>query len=216
MYFDGLFFGRLDYNDKANREIKKQMEFLWEGSDDLGKSSDLFTGVLYNGYGPPGGFCFDDTCSDPPIVEDERSEEYNVPAKVAAFVDASNNQAANYKTNHIVMTMGSDFQYQNANKWYKNLDLLIKHVNKRQNKINVFYSTPSCYLLALNKANQNWTTKSDDFFPYASDPHAFWTGYFTSRPAFKFYERQTNSFLQVCKQLQSIAGLSDHESKKTT
>jgi hypothetical protein len=24
-------------------------------------------------------------------------------------------------------------------------------------------------------------TKDDDFFPYASDPHAYWTGYFTSR-----------------------------------
>lgn len=27
------------------------------------------------------------------------------------------------------MTMGSDFQYENANLWYKNLDKLIKHVN---------------------------------------------------------------------------------------
>jgi lysosomal alpha-mannosidase len=28
-----------------------------------------------------------------------------------------------------MMTMGSDFQYENANKWYKNLDKLIKYVN---------------------------------------------------------------------------------------
>ncbi len=27
------------------------------------------------------------------------------------------------------MTMGSDFQYENANEWYKNLDKLIKYVN---------------------------------------------------------------------------------------
>lgn len=27
------------------------------------------------------------------------------------------------------MTMGSDFQYENANLWYKSLDKLIKHVN---------------------------------------------------------------------------------------
>jgi len=28
-----------------------------------------------------------------------------------------------------MMTMGSDFQYSNANMWYKNLDKLIKYVN---------------------------------------------------------------------------------------
>jgi lysosomal alpha-mannosidase len=28
-----------------------------------------------------------------------------------------------------MMTMGSDFQYENANTWFKNLDKLIKYVN---------------------------------------------------------------------------------------
>lgn len=130
-------------------------------------------------------------------------------AKVDAFIDAANNQAKNYATNHIVMTMGSDFQYQNAGMWFKNLDKVIKYVNKRKSNVNVFYSTPSCYLLALNGANKTWSTKSDDFFPYASDPHAFWTGYFTSRPATKFFERRANNYLQTCKQLQSVAGLTD-------
>ena len=40
-------------------------------------------------------------------------------------------QAAHYKTNHIIMTMGSDFEYQNAHHWYKNLDKLIKYTNAR-------------------------------------------------------------------------------------
>ncbi len=39
--------------------------------------------------------------------------------------------------------------------------------------------------------------KTDDFFPYADDAHDFWTGYFTSRPALKLYERLSNSRLQV-------------------
>ena len=36
--FDGLFFGRLDYQDKAKREKTKTMELMWRGSDDLGES----------------------------------------------------------------------------------------------------------------------------------------------------------------------------------
>ncbi len=68
-----------------------------------------------------------------------------------------------------------------------------------------FYSTPSCYLYALNKVDRAWTSKSDDFFPYASHSHAFWTGYFTSRAALKRYERYSNNILQVTKQLNALA-----------
>ena len=30
--FDGLFFGRNDYQDKAHRELTKTMEFLWQST----------------------------------------------------------------------------------------------------------------------------------------------------------------------------------------
>ncbi len=38
------------------------------------------------------------------------------------------------------------------------------------------YSTPSIYLEYLHKADKTWTLKTDDFFPYADKPYAFWTG----------------------------------------
>lgn len=71
--------------------------------------------------------------------------------------------------------------------------------------MNVFYSTPSCYLKALHDANMEWPEKTADFFPYASDAHAFWTGYFTSRPTSKRFEREGNQFLQICKKLSATA-----------
>ena len=39
----------------------------------IGDQGALFTGVNFNGYGPPGGFCFDAMCSDPPIMVTNRS-----------------------------------------------------------------------------------------------------------------------------------------------
>ena len=36
-------------------------------------------------------------------------------------------------------------------------------------------------------------------------PHNYWTGYFTSRPSFKFHERQSNSLLQATKQLNALS-----------
>lgn len=71
--------------------------------------------------------------------------------------------------------------------------------------INVFYSTPSCYLKAVNEANLSFSVKEDDFFPYATDYHAYWTGYYVSRPTSKRFERQGNNFLQIVKQL-SVLG----------
>lgn len=207
MGMDALFFGRLDYADKDKRLKEKSMEMMWQASDSLGKSSWLFTGALFNGYGPPDGFCFDDLCGDEPIMDDPRLHDYNKEQKVKDFIKAAEEQAKHYATNNIIMTMGSDFQYTNARVWFKNLDKLIKYVNEMQaqgSRVNAFYSTPSCYLKALNEADISWPSKTDDFFPYASDPHAYWTGYFTSRPALKGMVRQGNNFLQVCKQLGAL------------
>lgn len=106
------------------------MEMIWRGSRNYEELSQIFTGVLYNGYGPPSGFCYDDYCADPPIQDDPRLYDMNVKERVNTFVDETCEQAQHYKTNHIILTMGSDFQYGNALKWYKNLDKLIRYVNQ--------------------------------------------------------------------------------------
>lgn len=45
--------------------------------------ADLFTGVLFNNYGPPNGFCFDILCDDEPIIDDKHSPDYNVDRRVS-------------------------------------------------------------------------------------------------------------------------------------
>jgi lysosomal alpha-mannosidase len=73
--------------------------------------------------------------------------------------------------------------------------------------VNVFYTTPSCYLYALNKVDRKWTSKTDDFFPYAMYPHKYETGFFTSRPALKRYERYSNNVLQGIRQLNAFSNI---------
>src|SRR5262249_24457291 len=51
MGFDGFFFWRLDYEDHRKRDANKTMELIWQGSDDLGSSSDIFTSAMDMGYG---------------------------------------------------------------------------------------------------------------------------------------------------------------------
>ncbi|KAJ3614411.1 hypothetical protein NHX12_017985 [Muraenolepis orangiensis] len=210
MGYDGFFFGRLDYQDRDHRRINRDQELLWRASESLEPPmADLFTGILPNGYNPPEGFCWDQSCDDPPIMDDPNLEDYNVDDVVKRFTKIAHSQALMYKTNDIIMTMGSDFQYENANLWYKNLDKLIRYVNAQQangSQLNVLYSTPSCYLQELHRANLTWSLKTDDFFPYADDAHNFWTGFYSSRPALKRYERVSNGHLQTCNQLEVLGG----------
>jgi lysosomal alpha-mannosidase len=45
---------------------------------------------------------------------------------VQDFVTFAKRQAAYYTSNNIILTMGGDFNYQDANTWFKNLDKLVK------------------------------------------------------------------------------------------
>ncbi|KAB7502024.1 Lysosomal alpha-mannosidase [Armadillidium nasatum] len=186
MGMDGLFFGRLDYDDKRERWNKKQMEMVWKGSNSLGEESWIFTGALPNGYSPPKGFCFDLLCPDDPIMDDPRLEDYNKEEMVDTFLSRVDEQRKGYAT------------YVNARQ-------------KNGSRVNLVYSTPSCYVDALHNENIKWPTKTDDFFPYSSDPHAFWTGYFTSRPTLKGLIRKCNNLLQAIKQVSAILRLNRGE-----
>lgn len=80
--FDGVLLGRIDYQDKQFRMKTKTPEMVWRSSANLGNSSEIFTGVLFNNYSPPRGFCFDLLCSDEPIIDDKKSPDYNVDKRV--------------------------------------------------------------------------------------------------------------------------------------
>ncbi|XP_022666923.1 lysosomal alpha-mannosidase-like isoform X2 [Varroa destructor] len=209
MGFQGLYLGRIDYQDKSHREATRTMEFNWEASESLPRAR--LTGiVLANNYSPPPGFCFDEFCNDDPIVEDPEAEEYNGPKRAEDFMKWLTDKANFYATNNFLVTMGNDFNYQNAHKWMTNLDALMRSINGKGYQIKglpvrLVYSTPSCYLAVIQ--DQKMVNKTDDFFPYASDPHAYWTGYFTSRPAFKYLDRFSNNWFQATTQLAAMARL---------
>jgi hypothetical protein len=86
----------------------------------LAAISQVLTGAFITGYGPPDGFCYDQSCSDPPIQDDERLEDFNVPYTVDLFVNRSLADAANSATNNVMFLMGSDFNHENSNTWFKN------------------------------------------------------------------------------------------------
>ncbi|XP_034481924.1 lysosomal alpha-mannosidase-like [Drosophila innubila] len=212
MGYNGEFFARMDHVEKKQRLNDVAMEMIWQSSESL-KDSDIFTGLLYRHYSAPPGFCFDILCSDEPII-DSKSYDNNVKSRVDDFINYVKTLSKSYRATHVMVPMGDDFQYEDAEINFKNMDKLIKYVNERQvegSKVNVFYSTPSCYLYELHQMMQTWPNKTQDFFPYSSDSHSYWTGYFTSRPTQKRFERDGNHLLQTVKQLSAFAHLTNEK-----
>lgn len=209
MGFNALLFGRIDYQDQENRMANRTMEMVWRPSISTGSPADIFAGVLYHVYWWPPYFCLDINCEDDPIVDDPRFEGYNIITKAQDFADYIATQGTHYLTNHVLVTMGSDFNYQNAFFNFKNIDKLIDYINARPQQFNMtlFYSTPVDYVDALYATGQVWPLKTDDFFPYADDPVSYWTGYFTSRPTFKRYVRWHGDRLRALEALMTDLSL---------
>ncbi|GAV60191.1 Glyco_hydro_38 domain-containing protein/Glyco_hydro_38C domain-containing protein/Alpha-mann_mid domain-containing protein [Cephalotus follicularis] len=175
--FDSFFFGRIDYQDRAKRKNEKTLEVIWRGSKSLGSSAQ----------------------------DDVELFDYNVAERVNEFVSAAISQANITRTNHVMWTMGTDFKYQYAESWFKEMDKFIHYVNQ-DGRVNALYSTPSIYTDAKFATNEAWPIKTGDFFPYADRVNAYWTGYFTSRPAIKGYVRTLSAYYLAARQLEFFNG----------
>lgn len=100
-----MFFARIDQDDKNNRLNNREMEMIWKASNTLGNKilidfcinwhknfskfiflgdrGSIFAGTLFNHYSAPSGFCFDVKCNDAPFIDNKKSADYNVNAKVS-------------------------------------------------------------------------------------------------------------------------------------
>ncbi|KAF5961837.1 hypothetical protein HYC85_003046 [Camellia sinensis] len=205
--FDSLFFARIDYQDRAKRKDDKTLEVVWQGSKSLASSSQIFTGIFPRHYDPPDGFTFEINDVSPPIQDDILLFDYNVEERVDDFVAAAVAQANVTRTNYIMWLMGTDFRYQYANSWFRQMDKFIHYVNL-DGRVNALYSTPSLYTDSKFATDELWPLKTGDFFPYADHENAYWTGYFTSRPAFKGYVRMMSGYYLAARQLEYFKGRS--------
>ncbi len=217
--FDALYFGRIDYQDLLLRQTSSQCEGIWRSSPyNFGSDAQVFFGLTggYQGnYGPPTGFNLDGYMPDEPFVNG-----VNIYQRVSEFVDRIMQQANSTRGSNIMLTMGSDFQYENAFENFKRLDDLIHFVNQYQKQgfisqeklgrfsgLRVFYSTPEIYTEAKYSEGIVWHVKEDDFFPYSDCDDCFWTGYFTSRPNLKRLERVASSFLHAARQVEAYGSI---------
>lgn len=167
MGFDAFFFGRIDWQDHQIRNESRELEFIWRGSQSLGKKTEIFSHVLYTDYCYLPGFGFE--WGAEPIQDDPRLFDVNVKERADAFAAEIRKRSLAFKTNQIFSFFGCDFQFENAHINFKNMDKLIKFINSHpEYNMNVRYSTPSLYLEAIHRQNITWSVFEYDFFPYVS------------------------------------------------
>ncbi|KAM3955078.1 lysosomal alpha-mannosidase [Aphomia sociella] len=213
MGFDGHFVSPISFEDELARMKRKALEFVWRGSDDLGAESDIYSHKLFDGYWSPPGFCFGGLCSDPLLITSDTVFK-NIDDRLDVFFkNVLHRQAPYYSTNNLMMMMGQRLGYYDASVWFANIDKLIDHANNKTmngTRINVFYSTPACYLKAVHDANPQLPTKQDDFLPLGYDVTSYATGMYTSRPTIKYMAREGHLYLQITKQLHVTARLRNY------
>ena len=194
-----------DFPQEAQqRKLNRTTETIWAPSPSLGLSAATLGGLLFNVYQPPPGFDMSVSSTDQPFCDSAASPAYNVPDLVEKFVSYVQLQANAYLGSDIMLTMGSDFNYENADTWFANMDALIHYVNL-DGRVNVMYSTPSIYTDAKLASVPSWPINTADYVPYSEYAHAFHTGSFTSRAALKGYVRESSSLSAAARLLQVLA-----------
>ncbi|XP_075525954.1 lysosomal alpha-mannosidase-like isoform X2 [Dermacentor variabilis] len=208
MGYDCLVVSRVHHALLKHWRDTKRLEFVWKPQAELGSSHDMFTILMYSGtYIAPSEFCVQDYyCS----VYDSQSGVARMAEDVLQLVFK---QSAAFATNNVALYIGGDLAFQNAERWFNQVDASIKAVNdvarRKGHRVRAAYSTPLCYLGALHASNRSWPVHRGDLLPYADIAGRTWVGYYSSRPNLKEYARYANGFLQACKQLVVLGGMKD-------
>ncbi len=211
--FDAFYFARIDYQDRIERRKNGKMEMLWRASPSL--KNEIFSGAFVQGaYCSPPVFGWGGAFDGEPIMNNQMLEDENIQAKVDFFVSSVQEYATYSQGENVMYMMGCDYAYENAFEWYNNVDRLISAVNA-DGRVFAKYSDAVTYTQEKHQENLTWSIKTDDFIPCAQDwteesglrGHMYWSGYFTSRPTLKYYQRYSSNYLQTARQLQAWAYL---------
>jgi hypothetical protein len=206
----GQMWGREEQAFKAQSCASQRLERVWLPSASLGGAAATFGGVFSGFY-----YCT-------PFEAERCDNEYGpTPATCGAafgaidapalMVDLEAFLAPAVRGDDVLVLMGDDFTFENAALYFAYLDALIEALNADPaGRFEAFYSTPADYVEArlAGDAATTLPVLTGDLMPYTDDSagHNVWAGYFTSRPSFKAFVRESSAYMQCARQLQALVG----------
>ncbi|KAL0223649.1 hypothetical protein P9112_003039 [Eukaryota sp. TZLM1-RC] len=196
--FELVIINRIHFKLKEKLRQQRQMEFLWQGTRGAGKHSRSLAHVLYKHYSAPKGFDFEDV--------HWQISRHNVVMKADQLLRDLRNQAKAYPSNHVMVPVGDDFKFKQAEKQFANWEMLMNSINERYDDVDIYWSTPEIYLDKVLEEKVEFPVYNGDFFPYSDNADAYWTGYYSTSPVLKKKIRSSESILRVADVTAALAG----------
>uniref|UniRef100_A0A0K0FV29 Alpha-mannosidase n=1 Tax=Strongyloides venezuelensis TaxID=75913 RepID=A0A0K0FV29_STRVS len=197
---------RVHYLVKQYFAQRKLFEFQWRqlwsgGYKDQSSSTDIFTHIF-----PFGSYTSSETCGpdknkcnkiDFSKVSNKISNDYILGENIKIVVDQFRKKSLLFRGSNIFVPIGTDFSYSKKEEWgnvYDNYKMIIEKINKSPEfNMNIQFGTLEDYFKANDKTlieeNVHIPVITGDFFTYADRNEEYWSGYYTSRPFYKRFDR---------------------------
>jgi lysosomal alpha-mannosidase len=214
--FQGVMWGREPLDFKNGCRAARALERVWLPSPSLGADACATFGATFfdPGYDYPSW----NKCTLTANVSSCARAAGVADAVEFAAKDIAEARAPAVRGNDVLLNMGTDWSFHNAvldpvypeqGAYFDYIDGVIEGLNADPGgRFHAFYSTAADYVAAKLSANLSLPALTSDLFPYNNDAagHQNWAGYYTSRPAFKGFVRESSAVLQSARQLQALAG----------
>ncbi|KAL4238161.1 hypothetical protein ACF0H5_002872 [Mactra antiquata] len=208
---------RTHYALKRYLASTKQLEFFWRQPWDKKGTTDIFCHMmpflLYSiphSCGPDRHVCCKfDFHSKHCFYGNEKIDllkvdDMNIKELSSQLWEQLQKKSELFDTDVILMPHGDDFRYDSWEEWnqqFGNLQKLMNYINDQSGwKIEMKFGTLKDYFEAFRRSkkvsNSFFPSLSGDFFQYSDRDDQYWSGYYTTRPFFKYLVRQLQQLLR--------------------
>jgi alpha-mannosidase len=217
----GAIIQRIHYNWKEFFARHQNGDFYWKSFWKSEQSSE-YTLLTHNM--PFDIYSTHHSCGPTPRVCDTFEFNRKIPnmdekwleSKVKDLIGQYGRTASLFPHNVAFVLVGGDFTYNNNDEFdreFNGYEKLINYINDNSDKFDgatAQFGTPSEYFNEIeNRFGGKFPALVGDFFPYAdifsTGTAAYWTGYFTTRPFYKFTSRDLEHNLRNAEILFTIA-----------
>ncbi|KAK3094740.1 hypothetical protein FSP39_005639 [Pinctada imbricata] len=221
--FKNMLIQRVHYSVKKHFAKERSLEFMWRQNWDYGGATDMFCHMMpFYSYdvphtcGPEPAVCcqFDfarlapSRYSCPWSIPPKAIDDNNVAKRAKMLIDQYKKKASLYRGNVVLIPLGDDFRYDKLEEWdkqYNNYQKIFDYLKKTPELgVQAEFGTLSDYFNKLYEVTgtakgsrpKDFPVLSGDFFTYADRDDHYWSGYYTSRPFYKNFDRLLESTLR--------------------